>query len=249
MAIAVILTVIGYVNIGSRMRTSRLDQAVQTISADLTYARSAAMLKGCPTRIIFCTNKACSDTNVSAASPVSGGGALISNSVGTTAARFYAIQRYSQAVNALSSEGCYNEAAVNALGDGFDYWDFDRRPVELPLGVGFVPIYGSDNDDVPDQSDWSSTTSSAAGNSLWFNRSGVAQLNSVENANVAGSSTTYRIMFQVTLDNCEVTGSTDADCLAYLVSMPPDGGTATFTKCNFGASRVAGTSVPSNNCF
>lgn len=251
MAIVVILTVVGYINISSRILTSRLESAVQTLASDLTYARSAAMLKGCPVRFIFCADKQCTNSTVNSGTP--NGARVITGTTAANAivpARFYAIQRYSQAIDPNSPEGCYNAAAVNATGtpsDGFNYWDYDRRPVEIPLGTGLVPIYGGSGTGPPDQTDWISTSGGAAANSLWFNRSGDLRFGVVEFANVVGTSVSYRIVFQLTMDNC--TPATSGDCAAYLISIPANGGTATYTKCNSGTARSTGSATPSNTCW
>ena len=241
MTIAIILSVIGYVNITSRLRVSRLEDAVQTMVSDLSYGRSAAMLKGCSTRFIFCNDRLCADQAL----------ATDFSSRRVTAelppyapARYYAILRRSQADN--PAESCFSATAVNAAGDGFDFWDFDRRPQSIPVGVSFFGIYPSAN--LLDQTDWNLTTSPAADNSIWFNSSGdLTTAGLTDTANVAGSAANYRIAFQLGLDDCS---AADDDCTGYLVSIPPNGGTAKFTKCEKSPLVVRSSGMlSSNRCF
>jgi len=247
MTIAIILSVIGYVNITSRLRVSRLENAVQTMVSDLSYGRSAAMLKGCSTRFIFCNDRLCADKALATDSSRR----VTALSPPKAPARYYAILRRSQASN--PAESCFSATAVNAVaggltvtGDGFDFWDFDRRPQSIPVGVSFFGIYPSAN--LLDQTDWNFTISPAADNSIWFNSSGdLTTAGLTDTANVAGSAANYRIAFQLGLDDCS---AADDDCTGYLVSIPPNGGTAKFTKCEKSAlvPRSSGM-LSSNKCF
>lgn len=244
--IGLIVTVLGFVSLTSRMRVAALEQAAQSLVSDLSYARSAAMLKGCPTRFILCADKACTDTDVEveAASPH-----RILASATDSPAPFYAILRYSQSDTA--DPVCYNENAVpaaGAAGDGFDQWDFDRRPQAIPRGVALTGFYGaSAGAGVFDTGgDWDVSVAGVGNNSIWFESDGDLNTPVVANALVSGSAVTYQMVFQVTLDNCSP--ATNSDCLGYLVSIPRNGGTAQMTRCNLGVSR-SGAGGSSNNCY
>lgn len=213
-AIIVIMSVVAGVNINSRLKLGRLEEAVQTLTSDLNYARSAAMFKGCPIRFIFCMDSLCQ-------TKVTGTGETTSEKlVGTTstAARYYAILRRSQAGD--TSGTCYNASAVTT--DGFAQWDFDRRPQLLPSGVAFRNIYT--NPDQINDDDWSDSASTVAANSLWFDSEfGREQGNPVQNPNTAVSG--ELVAFQLVLDNC-----TDADCPGFFVTITT-AGVVSYKKC------------------
>lgn len=251
LVIAIVLSAIGYINITSRLKTARLEEAAQTLVSDLSYARSAAMLKGCPTRFIFCNDRTCSPgAGTAVVSGVNSDNRAVigTNATPSVPARYYAIQRFSQADPSGTSSMCYNSAAIPSASDGYAYWDFDRRPQAIPQGVSFFPIYTSGG--LADQTDWKwdQLSSAAAGNAIWFNSSGdLTSAAMTDTANVVGSAVDYRIVFQIGLDTCTPT-NTD-DCIAYLISIPANGGTAKFTKCESNTGNRSRGTTRSNRCF
>ncbi len=242
-AIAAIATVLGFVSLNSRMKASSLEQAASQLESDLSYARSAALLKGCRTRLIFCNNRDCTapDVVASGACPTGGSANCVLSQSGGIPAQYYAILRYSQ--NISNTDSCFtSEAVANAL-DGFDYWDFDRRPQPIPKGVALINIYSGAFGDLSD-ADWNSSVSGDAGESIWFDTEGELHSPLVANALVPDTSLAYRIVFQAQHEDCVVTSS--ENCLGFLVSIPVNGGTAKTTRCNLGTSR---TGDNTNGCY
>jgi prepilin-type N-terminal cleavage/methylation domain-containing protein len=223
--IAVVVTVLGYMSISSRMRVARLEEAAQVLTSDLTYTRSAAMLKGCRSRIILCPDRTCLG--------ISGAVANVDTD------RFYAIMRQS---SEMGTGPCESAAAVPAADDGFTNWDFDRRPSGLPQGVRFVDVYTAGLN----VQNWDTAATSAAGNSLYFRTDGSFVAPATAQMLVPGSTLNHTILFQVTLDDCNPALESE-DCPAYFIGIPAAGGTARFAKCSAG-TRLAGTD-PSLVCF
>lgn len=244
MAIAIVLTVLAVITLTSRTRLANLESAAQTVMSDLSSARSGALLKGCPIRLVMCTDRKCT--------PGSGGvpptnvvktTKYISNSSGAT--QIYAFYRMS---STTSGNPCYNPNAIAATSDGYANWDFDRRPQEIPQGVAFSAIYDG-NSGVPDNSDWSSTvTSAAAANSLWFD-STTGQLNNggstpITSGNyIDGNGTHYKVVVQLTLATCDPSSTSTSDCVGYFIAESA-GGQFTMVKCLPG-----GRTDNNNTCF
>jgi len=235
-AIIAIASALSFVKISSRMQVSRLESFAQTLASDLDYARSAAMLKGCPIRIVFCQDANCS-TRSSASVDVSGGQSGVVGLSGTPATH-YAFLRMSQGDPNVM---CFNSNRVAT--DGFAAWDFDRRPQPIPLGVVIRSIYTSTNS-VPSGADWSDTTSVDASQSIWFDSQG--RLTLPLNAPISSTTITHKVVFQASLGNCNV-GNADSDCLGFIIATPETSGQARLVRCQLG-SRPSGAS-PSNVCF
>lgn len=246
-AIALIVTILGFISLTSRTKLASLEQSAQQLASDLTYSRSAAMLKGCPSRIVFCPNATCTAAAASTIDNIS-----LNNSAtygaGSAAWTFYAILRQSSTV---ATNPCYNSNAIPIASDGWTNWDYDRRPQKIPTGIRFnVSTYSGATAIEPDQSDWSDPTSAQAANSIYFRTDGVLQMPGVEAMNVTGSSLSHRIVFQTSLDHCDPDNSSE-DCAAFLVGIPRDGGVARFLKCNHRARSALGnaSSQPSQDCL
>lgn len=232
-AIVIILTALGVVNMNSRARVADLEEAAKTLSADVNFARGAAMFRGCPTRIIICMDKDCSNTSVSSIS-----GNYIGN--GSSAARYYAILRLST-TNSLGS--CYNSSKVSGTGFSSN-WDFEKRPQAIPKGIAFTGIYaGAGN--VPDAGNWLSTTDAMATNSIWFSSSTGAA-----NIPVSGNTLTNgdTIAFQLTFDSCDPSGASAGECAGYFVTVGT-GGVVNMLKCARGTGHRTQGVFSSDNCF
>lgn len=235
-AISLILAVIAGISLNSRLTISRLEQAAQTLVSDLRYARSSAMFKNCPVRVVFCDSRDCGALT---ATRQSGG---YGNFIGTSAdapTSYYAMIRESQKEDSSGSTPCYNSNAVNALSspsDPWQYWDFDRRPQSLPQGVIFTSIYST----FPAGTyDWSSTSDAQATNSIYFSSS-TGQFNVPVSGGTASNGDT--IAFQLSLSGCSPASSSD-DCLAYLITVG-SGGDINMVKCAPG-----GRADNTDNCF
>lgn len=195
--------------------------------SDLRYARSAAMFKNCPVRVVFCNDRDCNSRSVSAINSASGN--FLGS--GSTPARFYAMIRESQRADSSGATPCYNSAASTA--DGWTYWDFDRRPQSIPTGVVFSPIY---TNLAATTADWAVTTDALAANSIYFSQS-AGQLNvPVTNGTATNGDT---ITFQLSLQSCNP-NSSSADCLAYLITVGA-GGAVNMVKCSPGGRSADGT--------
>jgi len=241
-AIVAIITVLGVVSLNSRMKVSRLEEAAQALAADLSYTKTAALFKGCPTRIIFCLDKNCTESGRQVSSITVGTDGIGS---GSTLARYFSILRKVQYTN--SNGSCYSSAAGGDPDGGatayFDNWDFDRKPQELPIGVAITPIY---LDGVPDFSDWGSESSGEAGNSIWFPSSITDADTNLDFANIpvdnALAANGSHVVFQVRMDNCDPTDP-GADCAGFLIVMDSSGETS-IRPCNPG-----GRADLTDNCF
>lgn len=224
-AIIAIIGVVGGITLSSRMATSRLEGAARSLAADLAYARTAALFKGCHMRFILCRDARCTDRVLTE---------RVNGYLGTDAglARYYAILRRAQYTDV--SQPCYFEGTDPSSGaDGFyDQWDFDRKPQALPQGVAFSAIYTGEGGSL-DVSDWSDTSSSEAGNSLYFHASPNAltpMVFPVEYSNMPDN--LGRAVFQLGLEDCSPTNPSD-DCTAYIISMT-SGGEVSVIQCEPG---------------
>jgi len=213
--VAIIGTVaaIGAISISSRIQSSRLETAAMSLSADLAYARSAALFKGCHTRIIFCADAKCA-----------------TKASNVTSATHYAILRRAQYGD--KDGDCYivgtdPSPGASDGGSHFDNWDYDKTPKPLPSGVKFSDIYSEDAVSV---ADWGSVTDSDATNSIYFHTSPYA-VNAIYIPLAGGASmldaTKGSPAFQVGLENC---APTTADCTGYVVSIS-DAGETFVTVC------------------
>jgi|GEM_PF-6059278 len=247
-AIITIVSVIGAITLNSRMHVSRLEDAAQTLASDLAYARSAALFKGCPTRIILCTDRNCSSSGRAVKQRGgSGGKPEFIGSSSDDPANYYATLREAQYSD--GNGDCYVSSGSDPDGgapNGYNYMDFDRRPQAIPSGIVFNPIYSGTNQ-VINYSDWSSTSSSEASNSLWFPTS-ISDSNANDSlANIPvdtpqDSKSAY-VVFQLSLDSCD---STDphGDCVAYFVTMDTSGETG-IRRCTPGSR----TANQTDTCF
>ena len=235
-AIIAIASALSFVKISSRMQVSRLESFAQTLASDLDYARSAAMLKGCPIRIVFCQDANCSSSS-GASINVSGGESGVVGLSGTPATH-YAFLRMSQGD---SNVMCFNANRVTT--DGFAAWDFDRRPQPIPLGVVIRAVYLSTSG-APSAVNWSNTTSADANQSIWFDSQG--RLTVPLSATISSTTVPHQVVFQASLGNCDV-GSADSDCLGFIIATPQTSGQARLVRCELGV-RGSG-SGPSNVCF
>ena len=146
-----------------------------------------------------------------------------------------------------------------AAADGYDYWDFDRRPQSIPQGIVFKPIYyKAGNAGVLDYHDWNTSAVPAQAaqmdNSLWFS-SNDGTLNGTSDASrttpVDGNSAATPssasgdpIAFQLDLATCDPT-ATSSSCVAYMIAVS-DGGDVRLIKCDPSAH---GAGANSNSCF
>ncbi len=238
-----ITAALSYIKINSRMMVSRLENFTQTLVSDLDYARSTAMLKGCPLRLVFCQDPNCTSLSNGLGDIASGESSVIGRSSGATfaPATHYAFLRMSQSANVSSM--CFNGSAVAAAADGFAFWDFDRRPQPIPQGIVMRGIYATTG--LVNSVDWSDTTSADATASVWFNSEGrmTVPLNAFTTTTSAMS---YQIVFQTSLENCDAASAAD-DCLGFLIATPQAAGQARLVRCSPGGARNAAT--PSDVCF
>ncbi len=238
-----ITAALSYIKINSRMMVSRLENFAQTLVSDLDYARSTAMLKGCPIRLVFCQDPNCTSLSDGLGNIASGEGSVIGRTTGGTfaPATHYAFLRMSQSTTL--SGMCYNASAVAAASDLFGLWDFDRRPQPIPQGVVLRGIYTTTG--ILSNVDWSDTTSADASASLWFNSEGrmTVPLNAFTTSTGAMS---YRVVFQASLATCDAASAAD-DCLGFLIATPQAAGQARLVRCSPGGARNAAT--PSDVCF
>lgn len=208
-AIIGVVAAIGAISISSRIQSSRLETAAMSLSADLAYARSAALFKGCHTRIVFCEDAKCA-TKVS----------------DVTSATHYAILRKAQYTD--PTEDCYIDGIdPSPSSSHFANWDYDKTPKALPSGVKFVGIYSEDAVSV---ADWSAVTDSDAAASIYFHSSPYA-VNAIHIPLEGGISmldtTRGSPAFQVGLEDCSL-GTTG--CTGYVVSIS-DSGESFVTVC------------------
>jgi len=205
-AIMGVVAVIGGISISSRIKSSRLETAAMSLAADLAYARSAALFKGCHTRIILCLDSKCGTKTANP--PV---------------ARYYAILRRAQYSN--SAESCYG--GVTGPTDGYADWDFDKPPRPLPSGVKLYRPSGFYNfASTISHANWSDIGSDEASRSLYFHSSPYA-INAIHiplRASVVpmADSNRGRPVFQMGLDDCAPGAS---GCTGYIISISEAGET------------------------
>jgi prepilin-type N-terminal cleavage/methylation domain-containing protein len=238
-----ITAALSYIKINSRMMVSRLENFTQTLVSDLDYARSTAMLKGCPLRLVFCQDPNCTSLSNGLGNVADGEASVIGLSSDATfaPATHYAFLRMSQLTNV--SAMCFNDSAVVGTVDGFDFWDFDRRPQPIPQGIVMRGIYTTTG--LVNSADWSDTTSADAAASIWFNSEGrmTVPLNALTTTTSAMS---YQIVFQTSLGTCDAASGAD-DCLGFLIATPQAAGQARLVRCSPGGVRNGAT--PSDVCF
>lgn len=240
-AIVALVSVVGGLNIASRMQIARLENAASQIVSDMNYARSAAMLKGCPTRIIFCTAKDC------AGAPQT----LTANTEGLIEltgeiARYYGILRMFQDTD--ETDICWDDDSVgpvNAIDiavDGFTWWDHDRRPQSIPPGLGFKAIYFGSPNNIVSLADESSSNAALVASGFMFQEEGGDY---VGVSTMGTTSSGAQILFQVQEDDC--VAATDDDCVAYFITFEP-GGIFDSMRCTKGGARAQDI-TESDNCF
>jgi len=144
-----------------------------------------------------------------------------------------------------SNSLCYNASAVPEASDGYEHWDFERKPIQIPRGVSFFPIYYNSSGNVPFEGNWFTTTSAEANNSIWFESDGDLHVPITDAATSSGLA--YNIIFQVGLDDCSPIS--DEDCIAYLIGIPSTGGTARSFRCEVGSGARSAPSTDSVKCF
>jgi len=240
-AIIVILSVVAGVSINSRIQVARLESAAQQLVSDLSYARSAAMFKGCSTRLIFCNTKACTSSPagpVVVASVTATNGATTVVGSGTTPSLYYAILRNSS-TDTVTPHTCSSSTAVPNTSDGYAEWDFDRRPQQISQGLAFQHFYSPG---FGYQKDWWQSSDPDSLNSIWFTVS-------LGEATIPLAALTFGnalsgdpIIMQVQFDSC--VPATADDCPAYLITMG-SGGNVQMVKCAPGAR----TADDSDFCF
>jgi prepilin-type N-terminal cleavage/methylation domain-containing protein len=218
------VAMVGVNGLQKRLVQAGLESAAESLASDLSAARSSAILKQCPTRMIICLNANCTNVaaqNISRQSSVSG------NYIGTatTAARYFATIR--------QTTPCSANAGQAAGVDGFANWDFETKPRSLPKGVVFSAIYssasGSINDTNADAA-WAggaTLAQSDVGNSLWFDSDSTFYIPVLSNFTADGN----YIAFQVNSAFCNP--ATDDSCYGYFVTMSP-GGEAATKPCSKG---------------
>lgn len=249
--IALIVTVLGVVSMSSRVGVANLEEAAQSLASDVSYARTAALFKGCPTQIIICADAKCQGL---AKSKIGDGyiGEAGEN------ARYYAILRKTQYVD--SDDDCYSpnvDPDDGRAGIVYNRMDFDRRPQALPSGVAFTAIYASVAGEAMGASlsanfiDWDDESSDEARNSLWFPTSISDSDANIQLANIPVNDSVWRqntsgdpiyILFQLQLDNCDASDADD-DCAAYFITMD-ESGEAGIQRCDPGSRTSHG-----NTCF
>jgi prepilin-type N-terminal cleavage/methylation domain-containing protein len=225
-----IVGALSYAGLSSRSQVANLEKAVQVLAADVSYARSAAVMKRCQTRFILCMDSLCTDLAGDGEDP-----------------RFYAILRRSHGDQA-SLQSCFNPNAVALADDGFEFWDFDLSPKAIPRGVSFEDVYVGT---WLDSSDWLIVENEEpVENSLWFPTSPSATLpapvadpdgrsrlvaSPITNSRAEGNGS---ILFQMGLTEC------DEDCPLYWVLLM-DSGETQVRRCN--NTGAAGADA-SNDC-
>ncbi len=235
-AIATILAIIGGITIQSRLRTGNLEAAAQQLVSDVSYARSAAMFKGCATRFIFCKTKTCLTASDHAVAQNANKKIQIDSGA---AASYYAILRNS---SVTSGATCENTSAIPATGstsDGYANWDFDRRPQALPKGIAFTNIY----DNIGNLDDeWAETTEAVSSNSLYFSSQFGDVISGVNIPNGSLMTNGNKAVLQVGFDDCNPASADD--CPAYIISVG-SGGNVDAIKCSKGTRGTGGN----DNCF
>jgi prepilin-type N-terminal cleavage/methylation domain-containing protein len=231
LAIIAIVSVIGINTMTSRSVQIALEESAKSLRDDLSYARMAATLKGCPTRFIFCMDKLCNPGNAQNSSITGIAGGIVGAS--GSPAQFYSIMRM--------TTPCSSQAGVDASQDGFANWDHDVKPRQLPGGVVFSSIYTSSG--VINRDNWTSSTGNAieAGNSLWFSPTLSPTYGTIPAGGAVEASGNF-IAFQLRLAACDPS-QTD-DCSGYFITMSP-GGVSGIKKCFNGGRSVNNT----DKCF
>lgn len=215
-ALIAVISSIGYITLGSRMRLSRLESSAQELASNLSYARTAALFKNTPTRIVFCMDPTCATRAVAATTTINGQN-VVGN--GTLPARYYAILRMAEYFDPNGvgyipdtdgnlancddpSPGVFDPTATIvspcAGGGGYwNYWDFDRKPQRIPDQIVFKQIYASNivglsgNSGVADNTDGGSDWGSSGTNSdasIWFPTSSSVPVGTVTHRNIPGNS-------------------------------------------------------------
>lgn len=257
MVLAVVVTTLAVISVSSRLRTSTLESSAQELASAIATARTTALYKKCPTRIIFCADAACTDYAASTATDDSG--SYIA--VGGAPAAFMAIVRMAYYGAAHSQRSCYFPGATDPspalLADSGDSaWDFERKPIRIPQDLRITPIYIPE---VLTTTTWtvssptdSGRSSDEAINSIWFPTS-ISSLPSlthmraeipgnipVQNGLLANGSAAF---LQLKMAHCDP--AADEDCAGYLIGLGA-GGEASLVICE----QPSGTRANSTNqCF
>lgn len=209
-----LVAMVGVNGVQKRLVQSGLESAADALAAELSEARSSAILKQCPTRMVICMNANCANVDTQAISAQS---SSAGNFIGTAAgpATYYAIIR--------QTVPC---STADLSGVGFANWDFDGKPKKLPSGVAFAPIYtsasGSINDTNADAA-WGGGASllvTDVGNSLWFDSDATFYIPVAANTTSDGNA----IVFQLKSQSCNP--ATEDSCYGYFVTISPGGDTA-----------------------
>ena len=256
LVIIAIVSAVGITGIMSRWRTSRLEATAQQMLSTLTAARSSAMYKNCPTRIIFCADAACSSAaarNASVLTDASGPFVAVNGAP----ARFYAVLRMTYYDVANNQRSCWFNGADPSPGL-IAGWDFDSKPVSIPNEVRIQPIYI--NLDQMNEEAWATVgaddtgrVSNQATNSLWFPSSSdgllaTANMRAAIPANVPVTTpnlTNGRFaMVQLKLDNCNP--DSNENCLAYIIAAGA-GGEMELLPCEPGTAGPR--SDATNQCY
>lgn len=230
LAIIAIVTAIGITTMSEREAASRISQAATDLATDLSMACSLAPSKGCPMRIVFCMDKACSTLATGTASD----GKKVGS--GSDYARVYAMIRM--------TTPCATSAGTTT--DGFANWDFDSKPRELPRGVAISAIY-SDASKSLNAQNWTSSVSNAvdADASMWFSPSLIPSYGNIPVSLTPKTATNSFIAFQVSPDNC--IPATDESCMGYFIGI--SSGCQTEARRCFAGSRPGTAGASSDICI
>ncbi len=234
LAIVLVLSTMGITALVSRSAGVQLEETANSMVSDVMYARTAAALKGCPLRFVFCD-----DHNCSSLSGVASGGLIGSSGA---PARGYSIMRQTAPCTGTAENALYGN-------DGMANWSHDVHPREVPRGIVFTAIYNKSGGAL-ESADWSTTTAnpSESSNSLYFSTTGSVAaanfpvMNSAQAANPGGAPANY-ILFQLESSGCDP--ATNEDCAGYFVTMN-ENGNAYVRRC-LPAARSGST--PSDGCF
>ncbi len=258
--IAAVITTVGTISIASRWQASRLESAAEEMVSAISSARTSALYKNCPTRIIFCADQACFQRDVTVGTDDSGDYIEVNGAP----ARFYAVLRLAYYGSDNEDRPCYfqgtdpNEASgTNNLISG---WDFESKPISIPNEVRVeASLYGASELEQMNESEWdvaptsaeSGTSSAEAINSLWFptSSSGLPASANMEpsipaNVPVQNKNLTDNRVALVQLKLRSCNPRQDEDCLAFIIAAGP-GGEIEAVRCEAGAGRANDT----NTCF
>lgn len=235
--IILVVSSIGAISLNSRLAVASLEEAAQSLAADLSYARTAALFKGCPTRFVFCGDKLCTQRDIAA----SVGGPV---TVGGENAQVYAIIRrmaHGAAGDCSTADADPDAGAANA----FTNFDYDRKPQEISSRVSIDWIY-DDSTAANFQDDYADETASEAEDALWFATSisdpqanqGFMNLPVSTPLDADGNF----IVFQLSLASCDPSVEND-DCAAYFVTIDSSGQTG------IRACLPGGRAGNGNTCF